>query len=168
MSDWPIPAQQGVPSPDLVAAWETLGMLPTENVPVWAAHWIVAGHDGDALVYLAGLDGDDPHDVHDALPAALRDCGVTLPDSDTAAAMVAFTHVARMHMDGLASAHWVAQKVDDILCRTGYSRSAIELPLGQLYRVADEWDDYWGRTRDQLAAVIRDACEEQLRGSSAA
>ena len=60
-----------------------------------------------------------------------------------AAAMVAFTHVARMYMDGLASAHWVAQKVDDILRRTGYSRSAIELPLGQSYRVADEWDDYW-------------------------
>jgi len=167
MSDWPIPEQQGVPSPDLVAAWETLGMLPPEKVPVWAAHWILAGHDGDALAYLAGLHGDDPCDVHDALPAALGDCGATLPDSDTAAAMVAFTHVARMHMEGLASAYWVAQKVDEILWRTGYARSAFELPLGQIYPVADEWGDGWGRTNDQLAAVIREACQEQLRRASA-
>jgi len=167
MSDGPIPAQQGVPSPDLVAAWETLGMLPPEKVPVWAAHWIVAGHDGDALVYLAGLHGDDPRDVHDALPAALGDCGVTQPDADAAAAMVAFTHVVRMHMEGLASAYWVGLRVDDILRRPGYARGAIELPLGQLYRVADEWGDDWGRTNDHLAAVIREACQEQLRRASA-
>ena len=45
---------------------------------------------------LAGLHGDDPHDVHDLLPVALEDCGVHLPGSDTAAANVAFDQVARL------------------------------------------------------------------------
>ena len=33
---------------------------------------------------------------------ALLDCGVAVPDSDVAAAFVSFTHLARMHVDGLA------------------------------------------------------------------
>lgn len=39
---------------------------------MWAAHWLVAGYDGEHLVSLAGLHGDDPHDVRDALPGALQ------------------------------------------------------------------------------------------------
>jgi hypothetical protein len=50
-----------------VAAWLILGTVPTERVPLWAAHWIVAGHDGPALAELAGLHGDDPHEVRDLL-----------------------------------------------------------------------------------------------------
>ena len=83
-----------VPSPALVAAWEKLGILRPERVPLWAAHWIVAGHDGERLICLAGLHGDDPHDVHDALPGALQDCGVPWPESDVAAATVAATVTA--------------------------------------------------------------------------
>jgi hypothetical protein len=62
----------GVPSPEIVAAWTQLWLLPTERVPLWAAHWLVAGYDGEHLAYLAGLHGDDPHEVRDALPAARR------------------------------------------------------------------------------------------------
>jgi hypothetical protein len=76
-------------------------MLPTERVPLWAAHWLVAGYDGEHLVYLAGLHGDDPHDVRDALPAALRDCGAEIPESDLAAATVVFTHLAQRHIEGM-------------------------------------------------------------------
>ena len=69
-----------MPSPQIVAAWTQLGLLPTEKVPLWAAHWLVAGYDGECLVSLAGLHGDDPHDVRDVLPGALLDCGVTIPN----------------------------------------------------------------------------------------
>ena len=59
MTDWPYPLAE-VPSPQIVATWTQLGLVRTEMIPLWAAHWLVAGYDGDHLVYLAGLHGDDP------------------------------------------------------------------------------------------------------------
>ena len=158
----------GVPSPQIVAAWAQLGLLPTEKVPLWAAHWLVAGYDGEHMVSLAGLHGDDPHDVHDVLPDALLDCGVAIPDSDVAAASLSFTHLARMHVDGLAAARWVGQKVEEVLIRSGYARDVLDLPLGRLYDIADEWGAGWGRTDQELAAIVQEACEEQLRNGSVA
>jgi Regulator of ribonuclease activity B len=90
-----------VPSAAQVASWERLGVLPTEKVPLWAAYWIAGGHDGEALKYLAGLHGDDPAEVHDALPEALRDCGVEMADPAAGAAAVAFTDLARLEVSGL-------------------------------------------------------------------
>jgi hypothetical protein len=151
-----------VPSPELVAAWEQLGLAPTERVPLWAAYWIAAGFDGESLVQLAGLHGDDPHDVHDLLPAALEDCGVHLPDSDTAAANVAFDHIARLFRDGLTGPQWVLQRITEISARTGYRGSVLDLPLGSLFGLDDEWGAGWGRTTEELTAVIREVCQEQL------
>lgn len=162
---WPV---GGVPSPQIVAAWTQLGLLPTEKVPLWAAHWLVAGCDGKCLVSLAGLHGDDPHDVRDALPGALLDCGVAIPNSDVAAASVAFTHLARMHVDGLAGPEWVGQKIEEVLIKSGYAHEVIDLPLGRLYRIADEWGSRVGRPDQELAAIVREACEEQPRNGSAA
>jgi hypothetical protein len=158
----------GVPSPALVAAWARLGMLRPERVPLWAAHWIVAGYDGEQVVYLAGLHGDDPHDVHDALPGALQDCGVAWPESDAAAATVAFAHFARMHLDGQAGPLWVAQKVEEAIVNSGCSDGVMALPLGQVYGITDAWGAGWGGTDEQLAADVRAACEEQLASGSAA
>ena len=72
MTDWPYRFDADIPTPETAAAWTQLGLLPTERVPMWAAHWIVAGYDGESLVQLAGLHGDDPFDVRDALPSAPR------------------------------------------------------------------------------------------------
>jgi len=156
-----------VPPPTLVAAWERLGVLCPEKVPLWAAHWIVAGYDGERLVYLAGLRGDDPRDVHDALPGALQDCDVRWPESDVAAATVAFAHLARMHVAGQAGALWVAQQVEEMVLNTGYSDGVMSLPLGHVYGIADAWGAGWAGTDEQLAAAVRAACEEQLAGSPA-
>jgi hypothetical protein len=41
------------------------------------------------------------------------------------------------------------------------------LPLGGLFGVDDEWGAGWGRSNDELAQVVREACEEQLRSGSA-
>jgi hypothetical protein len=136
-------------------------------VPLWAAYWISGGHDGEALRYLAGLHGDDPHEVHDALPQALMDCGVEMPDSDVAAATVVFTHIARLHVNGLAGPQWVTQQASQIVVASGLSDNVMDLPLGGLYFVDDEWDG-WGRPVEELAAVVRQACQEQLRSSSTA
>ena len=156
-----------VPSPSLVAAWEWLGLLPTARVPLWAAYWLVGGHDGEGLVYLAGLHGDDPRDIRDALPDALRDCGAEMPDSDVAAATVVFTHDARLLVDGRVSAEWLLDRVDRIVARTGYLQSVMDLPLGGLFGVDDEWGAGWGRSKEELALVVREACEEQFCSGSA-
>jgi hypothetical protein len=168
MTVWPSITGDGVPSPEIVASWAQLGLLPTEKVPLWAAHWLVAGCDGEHVVHLAGLHGDDPHEVRDALPAALLDCGVELPDSELAAATVVFIQLARMHLEGLAGPQWVGQKVEEVLTRSGYPEGIRALPLGRLYDIADEWDAGWGRANAELARVVRDACEDQLRDGSAA
>ena len=168
VTDWPYPVADQVPSPQRVAAWARLGLLPTEKVPLWAAHWIVAGHDGEHLVYLAGLHGDDPHDVHDALPDALGDCGVEIPGSDVAAATVAFIDLSRMHLAGQAGPLWVAQKVDEVVERSEYAASVMDLPLGRLYCIADEWGEGWGRSVEQLTALVSQASEEQLHNGTVA
>jgi hypothetical protein len=87
-----------------------LDTLPTERVPLWAAHWIADGRDGEALRRLAGLSGNDPHDVRDLLGNALRECGVDDRDispgasAKRAAAMEAFTAVAQLQPSvGLAN-----------------------------------------------------------------
>lgn len=173
MSDSSTPAPSEVPSPLLVASLERLRQLPTERVPLWAAYWIAGGHDGEALRYLAGLHGDDPVEVHDALPEALMDCGVEMPDSDVAAATVAFTYAARLHLNGLAGPRWVARQIVQIVDGSRDSKSLADLPLGRLYRADCEWADWelgdrWGRSPAELTAAIRKACEEQLRSASAA
>jgi hypothetical protein len=160
------PGQRWGAVAQIVAAWTQLGLLPTEKVPWWAAHWLVAGYDGECLVSLAGLHGDDPHDVRDVLPGALLDCGVAMPNSDVAAAFVSFTHLAHLHVDGLAGPKWVGQKVEEVLIRSGYAREVIDLPLGRLYYIADEWGARWGRTDQELAVIVREACDEQLRNGS--
>ncbi|GAB3899058.1 hypothetical protein GCM10029964_084440 [Kibdelosporangium lantanae] len=139
MHDWVALTSGEIPSPELVAAWVTLGMVPTERIPLWAAHWLVDGYDGQAVRALAGFSGTDPYEVHDTLPDALADCRTPIPDSDSAAAQTAFTKLARMHADGAAGEKWIIDKVDEILARTGYASSVISLPLGQLYGLDEEW-----------------------------
>jgi hypothetical protein len=105
--------------------WSRLGVLPVERVPLWAAHWLADGHDGDDLVMLAGFTSrDDPRDIRGQLPAALADCGVAIPGSDAAAAQAAFTYLARMHTDGQAAERWILDKVGEIVTRAGYADSA--------------------------------------------
>jgi hypothetical protein len=160
--DWPGQAADDVPSPALVAAWMALDLLPTEKIPRWAAFWLACGHDGTALVDLAGLHGDDPHEVRDLLPAALAECGAPAPSTDAAAAMVAFTNLAQLFVAGKAHERWIVDTVSEIVARSGYAHSVIVLPLGQLYGMGDEWGAGWGRTDTGLRAAIRQACLDQL------
>jgi hypothetical protein len=122
----------------------------------------VGGYDGQALRALAGFNGTDPYEVRDTLPDALADCHTPIPDSDSAAAQATFTKLARMHADGAASEKWIIDKVDEILARTEYANSVINLPLGQLYGLDDEWGQGWGRTTQQLKAEVQRACAAQL------
>ncbi|MEU4762287.1 hypothetical protein AB0H12_03460 [Actinosynnema sp. NPDC023794] len=137
-----------VPTPKLVALRAALDAVPVEDVPGWAAHWLVEGHDGDDLRALAGLSGRDSGEVRDVLAGALAECGASIPPADFAAAALSCTHVARMFAGGRAEARWVAQKVAEIVedlpadVRAG-------LPMGHLTDGSDE------------AAVSR-ACADHL------
>jgi hypothetical protein len=168
MHDWPTPDSGEIPAPDLVAAWVTLDTIPTERIPLWAAHWLVQGYDGEAVRTLAGLSGADPHEVHEIMAAALADCAVSIPGSAAAAAQVAFTKLARMHADNRATERWVLDKVCEIVARSGYANGVIELPLGQIFDLSDEWGAGWGRTEQQLKVEIQNACRTQLAASEAA
>jgi hypothetical protein len=166
MHDWPAAADGTVPSPRLVAAWARLDMVPAERVPLWAAHWLARGDDGDSLRMLAGMSTtDDPRDIRDVLPGALADCGIAIPDSGGAAAEVAFTHLARMHASGQASERWVLDKVCEIIARSGYADTVLSLPLSRIFGLEDEWGSGWGRSEQQLKAEIAGACAEQLADS---
>lgn len=163
MHDWPATSTGEVPSPRLAAAWARLEMAPAKRLPMWAAHWLVGGYDGPALRMLAGLSAtDDPRDIHDILPDALADCGITIPDTDSAAAQVVFTDLARMHLGGHASARWILDKVWQITLRCDYADSVLSLPLGTIFVLDDEWGAGWGRTKEELKAEIRKACVNQL------
>ncbi|WP_280261779.1 hypothetical protein [Nocardia abscessus] len=166
--DWPGPGSGEIPTPELVAAWVALDTVPSERIPLWAGHWLVQGHDGETLRKLAGLSGTDPHEVHDILPEALADCTAAIPDSDAAAAQVAFSKLARMHADNRATERWVLDKVCEIVARSGYADSVIALPLGQIFDLEEEWGACWGRTEQQLAYEIQNACRAQLAMSHAA
>jgi hypothetical protein len=166
MHGWPPVTSGEIPSPRLVAAWAKLDVVPAERIPLWAAHWLVHGHDGDALRALAGLStADDPRDIRDVLPDALANCGTAIPDSDSAAAQLAFTHLARMHADRQATERWILDEVSTIIARSGYADSVLSLPLGQLFGLDDGWGAGWGRTEQELSAQIREACTAQLTSS---
>ena len=171
--DWPSETTTDVPSPRLVAAWLVLETLPTERVPLWAAYWLAGGYDDEALAELAGLHGEDPVAVRDLLPYALIECGVPSAELNPgdmslrrAVAMTAFTAVARLCLDGLASERWVVSKVVEIV-ELDFDTSITDLPLGRLVGVDDEWTAGWGRTELQLRADVTRACEEQLRAAQA-
>ncbi|OLF08921.1 hypothetical protein [Actinophytocola xanthii] len=162
MRAWPNPDSGEVPSPSVVAAWVTLGLIATERIPLWAAHWLVLGHDGDSLAALAGVSGMDPHEVHDLLPAALANCGAPIPNSVTAAAEVVFVRLAGLLAENRVGERWVLDSVIEILRASGWEVGVIELPLGQIFDLSDEWGSDWGRPRHELEQEIRDACELQL------
>lgn len=166
MHDWPTNTPK-VPSPMLVAAWLVLDTLPIERVPIWAAHWIADGRDGESLRRLAGLSSNDSREVRDLLDAALRECGVDdrdiSPEVSTkkAAAMEAFTAVAQLQASGRASERWVVSKVYEIV-EPDFDPELVGLPLGRLFDLDDEWSAGRGRPDDELRSEVRGACRDQL------
>jgi len=78
-----------------------------------------------------------------------------------AAAMVAFTAIARLRASGGAGERWVVDKVIQI-AEPYFDRAVTSLPLGQLYALSYEWGADWGRTDEQLRAVVRQGSTAQL------
>src|SRR5262249_655602 len=115
MHDWPPAPSAEIPSSQLVAAWAKLNMLPAEQLPLRAAHWLTAANDGPVLRELAALSAkDDPPDIRELRRARVRGarprCGFAPPASPPPAARVAFPTLARLHAEGHATERWVLAK----------------------------------------------------------
>ncbi|KAB2352222.1 hypothetical protein [Actinomadura rudentiformis] len=156
-----------IPSPRLVAAWLKIDNLAAERVPLWAAHWIADGHDGEALRTLAGLDGSDTREVRDVLPAALNDARAPIPDDLRSAVNAVYDDLAALHLADQVDAEWLIAQVEQFMVSSDWHDAYHEPPLGSLYGLHDEWEAGWGRPRNELAALVRQACMEQVGQASA-
>jgi hypothetical protein len=155
--------QADAPSPRLVAAQMRLGILAAESVPLWAAHWLVQGFDGESVVELAGLSGRDTRLVADVLPAALQELGIPPMTSLQAEVKVAFDHIAALHIGGRASWRWVMDTVRETISQGGYAFEFFDEPLAAVYGLDDELGAEWGRAEPELAKDVLRACEQQLK-----
>jgi hypothetical protein len=161
-----------VPPPELVAAWLALGCLAPERVPLWAAHWLAQGKDGPILRDLAGMSGNDPYEVRDALPVALREAGVEVSDPQDLDAVergrkrawvaTVYRDIARLCLEGRASPRWVVDKVNEVVADNNYDDDVTDPPIGRLFGMDDEWGAGWGRPDAELDEVVRGACREQV------
>lgn len=175
MRNSPYEHDEEVPSAELVAAWLALDCLAPERVPLWAAHWLAQGQDGVALRDLAGMSGNDPYEVRDVLPEALREAGVEVPDPRDMDAVrrdrrrpwvaKAYRDIARLCLDGRASPRWVVDKVSEIVADNNYDGEVTDPPIGRLFGMNDEWGAGWGRTDAELEELVRVACREQAAAS---
>jgi hypothetical protein len=120
------------------------------------------GHDGEALRELAGLNDRDVVAIDRLLEHALNDTGTAMPANDRAAATTVFVDIARQFADHRLNERAVVTAVDEVVHKGDYSDDVIELPVGQLFVIEDEWIGGWGRTEPELKAVIQQACKAQL------
>jgi hypothetical protein len=86
-----------------------------------------------------------------------------VPGTKAAAAAVAFTDLASTYLSSRASEEWLLQKVYDLITRSACLIEVMDLPLGELFGIHDEWDAGWGRTKEALVVAIRKACEAQIQ-----
>lgn len=172
MRNSPYEHDDQVPSPELVAAWDALNCLAPERVPLWAAHWLAQGKDGASLRSLAGMSGNDPHEVREVLAEALREAGVDGPAPDDLEAVkrgwersrvaLVYRDVARLCLEGLAAARWVVDKVNEIVEDENYDDWVMGQPLGRLFGMDDAWGAPWSASDPELDEVVRTACREQI------
>jgi hypothetical protein len=108
------------------------------------------------------LNDRDPLAIHDVVVEALAETGTIAPVEDRAAARTVFLDLGRQFEGRRLSELGVVRAVDQVLAKVMYSSPVMLLPLGQLYRLDDEWAGGWGRTEAELKAIVREACQEQL------
>ncbi|MEU9045420.1 MULTISPECIES: hypothetical protein [unclassified Kitasatospora] len=93
----------------LTLAWQyRAGLVPNEELPIAAAHLLVAGLDSPALRELAGLSRSDSN--AELFPVVLGEFGTALPDQDITECCV-LHHVADRLVAGAMTPSQVAAEV---------------------------------------------------------
>ncbi|SEL98284.1 hypothetical protein [Streptacidiphilus jiangxiensis] len=149
------------PAPYVVAAHFVLGRV-SARTPWWAAQWLAAGHDGEALREMAGLNGRDTRALHDLVPAVLAEMGVGALPEPLAAVTTVFQHMAAECLAGRLDERAVVQQAEEIVISQDYASEILDLPLGRLYGLDDEWQGGWGASVEDLRATVRGHCADQL------
>lgn len=157
-----MPVTAESPTPRVLYAWFTLGRVPLDRVPWFAADWLVQGHDGEQLRTLAGEHGHDQFTVTELLPGALQEAGVPGPPSTTEAAAIAFDDLARHCLAGRISEREVARMIEEVVAAAEFEPPLYASTMGSLYGIDDEWEGGWGRGEQELVAAVRHACAVQL------
>ncbi|PPK62589.1 hypothetical protein V5P93_002021 [Actinokineospora auranticolor] len=124
-----------------------------------AAHWLVDGHDGEALRALAGLGAHDFYEIGEVLTDALAECGVSVPDSDDEALHVEYLRIAIAFqrgeltvaevVGGVREANWATYEGGDLLMTAIHHDSLL-------------WHAVWEPTEEYKADLVRTACAEEL------
>ena len=84
--------------PTLTAALLTLGLVDTRDLPLLAAYWLAAEHDGPSLVEMAALTRNDVREISDSWPMVLAE---VCPNFDsTLARRRAAQYLADEHLQG--------------------------------------------------------------------
>ncbi|WP_432486222.1 hypothetical protein [Kineococcus esterisolvens] len=125
-----------------------LDLLPVEQMPTWAAHALAYGHDSPALRELAGLDGADPRQVHDAFSTALDELGVPVLSEKQAHWQMAHAW-AQAAVDGTLAPYEAARRIWRHACSPLGHPDALAAFAG----LASEWED---------APAHRAACEADI------
>ncbi|WP_242904000.1 hypothetical protein [Actinomadura terrae] len=155
-----------IPPPRLVAAWLKTGVLDGGTAPLWAAHWIADGLDGEALRMLAGLDGSDTREVYDLLPAALDDVQAPIPDDLKAAVQVVYDDLAALYLAAKIDTGRLLTEVEVLVLGSDVDGAYLEPPLASVHALHDEWTGGWGRPRKELKALVHQACLKQTNMSA--
>jgi hypothetical protein len=74
---------------------------------------------------------------------------------------VAYRDLACLQLDGKIDTRWLIAKIEDLVVSADNANDYLAPPLGALYGFDDEWGAGWGRTEDELTALLREACIEQ-------
>ena len=84
--------------PTLTAALLTMGLVDTRDLPLLAAYWLGAGHEGPSLVEMAVLTRNDVREISDTWPMVLAE---VCPNFDSALARRrAAQYLADEHLQG--------------------------------------------------------------------
>ncbi|WP_051166422.1 hypothetical protein [Amycolatopsis orientalis] len=150
-----------IPTRAVAAAWIALDLSPTEDLPLWAAHWLAQGEDGEHLRHLAGLSRIEPREIHDVAEAALADCHTPIPTAADAAKN-ALDHLARMLLNGHLTERALLTALHTVIAHTDYADSVFKLPLAQIWLLDEEWDQRWGRPESEIKEAIHAASQRQL------
>ncbi|MFJ9020848.1 hypothetical protein ACIRPU_12820 [Streptomyces sp. NPDC102259] len=120
------------------SAWRYVAeILPPEELPMLAARALVDGRDSPALRSLAGLPRrSDETEIRELYVQALHECGVPLPDDETAGRRL----LVRLAV-GLANAELSPKDVVDRLSMTVAARTPEETQFLSIAADYSEWMD---------------------------
>lgn len=143
-----VPAPEGTPSIQLIAAAWQCHDLYGEDMPQVAADLLEAGYDSPALRRLAGeLQAGCMADVEDLVGRVFRELGIAYPLTDEQAQLIFTRQVAREVIAGKRDPWYAAYELESLTFR----RFPDNRDLASLFALGDEWE--WEKESQRYVPV---------------